>query len=161
MPSDPARRIITPKRILIGAALALPLALCGYLYSARAGQPPVDEETFLRQSAEFFDQQTRDNLPKQVDKVTTLNSVKLSLDDKTLYYRYAISSVSSTQLDATGKAKLQDGLRSGLIASTCQQQELLERFRHYRIRVSHQYTGNDGRLLAKVDIDPQTLRCRG
>ncbi|MCY1277589.1 hypothetical protein D3C76_745480 [compost metagenome] len=160
MPSDATPRKITPKRILIFAGLALPVALAGYLYSARAGQS-TDPDTFLRQSAEYFDQQTRDHLPQQVDKVTTLKSVQLSLDDRTLYYRYAISSVSSTQLDAAGKAKLEDGLRSRLVASTCQQQELLERFRRYRVRISHQYTGNDGKLLAKVDIDPQTLRCRG
>ncbi|WP_252858409.1 hypothetical protein [Pseudomonas nitroreducens] len=79
------------------ARLALPLLLLTSL--AVHADDSADEAKFLKESADYFDQVTKANLPRQVDKVTTLNSVQLDPAKKMLYYRYAISNLRLDAMD--------------------------------------------------------------
>lgn len=136
--------------------LALPLlltSLCAHADEA------ADEAKFLKESKDFFDQVTRANLPRKVDKVTTLDSVQLDPATKMLYYRYAISSLRLDQMDLGARAKFENGLKTQLESSTCQQADLLQRFRQHHLGITHQYTGSDGKPLASITIDPQSLDC--
>lgn len=137
--------------------LALPLLLLSSL--AVQADEAADEAKFLKDSVAYFDQITRTNLPHQVDKVTTLNSVQLDPAKKMLYYRYAISSLRMDQMDLGARAKFENGLKSQLESTTCQQTELLQRFREHHLSVTHEYTGSDGKPLASITIDPQALSC--
>jgi len=137
--------------------LALPLLLLSSL--AVQADDTAEEAKFLKDSVEYFDQVTRSNLPHQVDKVTTLNSVQLDPVKKMLYYRYGISSLRLDRMDLGARAKFENGLRSQLESTTCQQTELLQRFREHHLSVTHEYTGSDGKPLASITIDPQTLDC--
>ncbi|AGI23727.1 hypothetical protein H681_09265 [Pseudomonas sp. ATCC 13867] len=137
------------------------LALPFLLLTSHAVQADetADEATFLKESVDYFDQVTRTNLPRQVDKVTTLNSVQLDPAKKMLYYRYAISSLRLEQMDLGARAKFENGLKSQLESTTCQQTDLLQRFREHHLSVTHAYTGSDGKPLASITIDPLTLNC--
>ena len=139
------------------ARLALPLLLLAS-FAVHAEDSP-DEAKFLKESADYFDQVTKANLPRQVDKVTTLNSVQLDPAKKMLYYRYAISNLRLDAMDLGARAKFESGLKSQLESSTCQQPDLLERFRQHHLSVTHEYTGSDGKPLASVTVDPQSLDC--
>ncbi|MCP8464924.1 hypothetical protein NK553_13300 [Pseudomonas sp. ZM23] len=139
------------------ARIALPFLLLCTL--AAHADDAADEARFLKESVDFFDQVTRANLPRQVDKVTTLNSVQLDPAKKMLYYRYAISTLRLDQMDLGARAKFESGLKSQLESSTCQQPDLLERFRQHHLSVTHEYTGSDGKPLASVTVDPQSLDC--
>ena len=85
------------------ARLALPFLLLASV-TVHADEP-ADEAKFLKESVDFFDQVSRANLPRKVDKVTTLNSVQLDPTKKMLYYRYAISSLRLDQMDLGARAK--------------------------------------------------------
>ncbi|MCJ1888184.1 hypothetical protein LNN38_25250 [Pseudomonas sp. LA21] len=137
--------------------LALPLLLLASV--AVQADEAADEAKFLQVSVTYFDQVTRTNLPHKVDKVTTLNSVQLDPAKKMLYYRYAISSLRLDQMDLGARAKFENGLKTQLEGTTCQQTDLLQRFREHHLSVTHEYTGSDGKPLASITIDPQTLNC--
>lgn len=139
------------------ARLALPFLLLTSL--AVHAEDSADEAKFLKDSVDYFDQVSKANLPRKVDKVTTLNSVQLDPAKKMLYYRYAISSLRLDQMDLGARAKFENGLKTQLETSTCQQPDLLERFRQHHLSVTHEYTGSDGKPLASVTVDPQSLDC--
>ena len=139
------------------ARLALPLLLLASL-SVHAADSP-EEARFLKESADYFDQVTRANLPRQVDKVTTLKSVQLDPAQKRLYYRYAISNLRLDQMDLGARAKFENGLKAQLESTTCQQTDLLQRFREHHLSITHEYAGSDARPLASITIDPRTLSC--
>ncbi|PJI50219.1 MAG: hypothetical protein CTR55_05070 [Pseudomonas sp.] len=139
------------------ARLALPLLLLASL--AVHAEDSAEEAKFLKDSVDYFDQVTKANLPRQVDKVTTLNSVQLDPAKKMLYYRYGISNLSLASMDLGARAKFENGLKKQLEDTTCQQTELLQRFREHHLSVTHEYTGSDAKPLASITIDPQTLSC--
>jgi len=139
------------------ARLALPFLLLTSL-AVHADDSP-DEAKFLKESADYFDQVTKSNLPRQVDKVTTLNSVQLDPAKKMLYYRYAISNLRLDAMDLGARAKFENGLKKQLEDTTCQQPDLLQRFREHHLSVTHEYTGSDTKPLASITIDPQSLSC--
>ncbi|WP_447747346.1 hypothetical protein [Pseudomonas nicosulfuronedens] len=139
------------------ARFALPLLLLTSL--AVHAEDSAEEAKFLKDSVDYFDQVTKANLPRQVDKVTTLNSVQLDPAKKMLYYRYGISNLSLASMDLGARAKFENGLKKQLEDTTCQQTELLQRFREHHLSVTHEYTGSDTKPLASITIDPQTLSC--
>ncbi|SDH90866.1 hypothetical protein [Pseudomonas panipatensis] len=137
---------------LLGATLALQAV------DARA-EATQDEATFLKESVAFFDQQTKTNLPVQVDKVTRLVSIHLDPDSKVLHYHYGVSSMTADGLGAAGLDKFRGDMRSQLERSTCAQPMLLQRISQHDIRIAHDYDGSDGKPLASVEIDPKVLQC--
>ena len=139
------------------ARLALPFLLFTSL--AVHADDAADEAKFLKESADYFDQVTKSNLPRQVDKVTTLNSVQLDPAKKMLYYRYAISNLRLDAMDLGARAKFENGLKKQLEGTTCEQPDLLQRFREHHLSVTHEYAGSDAKPLASITIDPQTLSC--
>jgi hypothetical protein len=140
------------------ARLALPLLLLTSL-AVHAEDSP-DEAKFLKESVDYFDQVTKSSLPHQVDKVTTLNSVQLDPTKKMLYYRYGISNLRLDAMDLGARAKFENGLKTQLESTTCQQPDLLQRFREHHLSVTHEYTGSDGKPLASITVDPQNLSCK-
>lgn len=156
--SIPMSRPTLARRLFGGAALALfGLALGGFQQQARA----EDEATFLKESAAFFEQQSKTSLPLQVDKVTRLENVRLDTDSKVLHYHYGLSNMKADGMDATALDKFRSEQRARLEQGTCQQPALLQRIREHGIRIAHDYDGSDGKPLASIEIDPQSLQCKG
>lgn len=156
--SIPMSRPAHARRLLGGAALVLfGLALGGFQQQARA----EDEATFLKESAAFFDQQSKTSLPLQVDQATRLEKVNLDTGSKVLHYHYGLNNMKADGLDAAALDKFRGEQRTRLERGTCQQPALLERIRQHGIRISHDYDGSDGKPLASIEIDPQTLQCKG
>lgn len=154
--SIPMPRPALARRLLGASALAL-LALGGLQPQARA----EDEASFLKQSAAFFEQQSKTSLPLQVDQVTRLENVRLDTDSKVLHYHYGLSNMKADGLDGAALDKFRGEQRARLERGTCQQPALLERIRQHGIRIAHDYDGSDGKPLASIEIDPQTLQCKG
>jgi len=142
--------------------LAGALLLCGVSLATLPNLAQAeDEAAFLQQSAAFFEQQSKTNLPMQVDQVTRLEKVELDTQSKVLHYHYGISSMKADGLDAAALDKFRSEQRARLERGTCQQPQLLQNIRQHNIRVAHDYDGSDGKPLASIEIDPQKLQCQG
>jgi len=141
--------------------LGATLLLAGAAFASLQPQARAeDEATFLKESAAFFEQQSK-QLPLQVDQVTRLENVRLDTDSKVLHYRYGISSMKAEGMQASDLDKFKGEQRTRLERATCQQPALLQRIREHGIRVAHDYDGSDGKPLASIEIDPQKLQCQG
>ncbi|KAF1054008.1 MAG: hypothetical protein GAK43_01139 [Stenotrophomonas maltophilia] len=146
---------------LFSASRAHLLALALFAGVLPAAHAAEDEATFLKESVAFFDQQTREHLPMQVDAQTRLDSIRLDPQGKELIYSYSLTQQAAADMDSAARGRFESDMRGKLETGSCSQPQLLDTLRQHGIRIEHRYSGKDSQPLADIHIDPQALTCKG
>ncbi|MBJ9977084.1 hypothetical protein IAE35_12130 [Pseudomonas sp. S75] len=143
-----------PRNFYISIAATIVLACIGRYFSLSAEREKELQMGKLTDSLA----QINSTLPRQVDAITTFDSIELS-NANTIYYRYSVD-LDIKNLRTQQKAQMEDRVRAGLEQMMCKEKPLLEAMRRFKIHQLHHYEA-DGRLLFNVEIYPDKLDCTG
>lgn len=108
-------------------------------YAASSAEVRADLEDAARQ--------LREKTPFMIDASTRLDSVEV--ENERMYYRYSFPTLTAKDID---RNKLLNQTRAQLVEKACSNAKLRLTLK-YGARYVHSYAGNDGELVAEIEIE--------